>query len=568
MTLNDIDYEIRKINSVLLRIVLITVIFSIFKFNHNVFSNLTYILSVLIYIILLVLNLFNKNDNYKGLCRLVLDILIIGIFLYGKNLNSLLNFFPFILLLSNVNSHSNKNSNIIVFIILLHLNILIIDDFKIVKTHHFIPAIFYTFILINSIRQSFNRINEHVILTIGDLFIDNVNENNSHQILAKVKKLINEGYLSKIFKIKEVFLFVNYNQRLILIKGSKFVKNNSLEFSFNTNQLIREFTKKSLQIKKEDYVEIDNVKYENIYWIKNSIKGIDYYFLICLEKDSYIFRELIIQKLKPIFEYIGRLYYVRSSLTKLNTDTSKIIKEKITYVLDAQNALHYVKNKLSPITTTVDLMDRYFKKQNELNDKHKAHIEKRLRDNNNNNQLRLIIQRAELLIKGVDNIVNEKDKIVSVKQIIDDLRNIWIYHFENIDDIVVNIEELNVLVNYNQMLFDFVFTDIIENINKYSNKQFKKVIFSLNNNDVVIEFSNSILDYEKNKSALKEIESLYNQENNDEIYNRKTHGLSFIRRLLRRKKIQNKISINVKDKIFSFEITLKKTNKDDENTSI
>src|SRR5690606_25589784 len=111
--------------------------------------------------------------------------------------------------------------------------------------------------------------------------------------------------------------------------------------------------------------------------------------------------------------------------------------------------------------------------------------------------------------KGVDNIVNEKDKTVSVKQIIDDLRNIWIYHFENIDDIVVNIEELNVKVNYNQMLFDFVFTDIIENINKYSSKQFKKVIFSLHNDSVIIKFSNSILDYEKNKPALKEIESLY-----------------------------------------------------------
>lgn len=58
--------------------------------------------------------------------------------------------------------------------------------------------------------------------------------------------------------------------------------------------MINEFLKKVFKIKKEDYVEIDNVKYKNIYWIRNFIKGIDYYFLICLKEDFYIFREVII----------------------------------------------------------------------------------------------------------------------------------------------------------------------------------------------------------------------------------------------------------------------------------
>ena len=118
------------------------------------------------------------------------------------------------------------------------------------------------------------------------------------------------------------------------------------------------------------------------------------------------------------------------------------------------------------------------------------------------------------------------------------------------------------------MLFDFVFTDIVENINKYSYNKTKKVIFSLDNDSIAIRFFNSILDYEKNKTSLKEIETLYNQENNDEIYNRTTHGLSFIRRLLRRKKIENKISIDKLEKTFNFEIILKTVNNDDKNTSI
>ena len=556
MNINEIDYDIRKLNSVILRVVIIGVLFCVYYYNTNYFSGTTYLISSIIYVILLILNIFNNSEKHRGTCRLFMDVAVITVFLYHKDLSQVLNFLPFLLLLSNSNSHSNKNSKFLIFIFLLHLNIFVIDDFVIVKTHHLIPIIYYVFSFITFLRQAFNRVNENIILTIGNLFIDNVNENNSHRILSKVKNLINGGTLNKIFKVKELFLFVNYNNKLILIKGSKFVKNNNLTFSFDAKQLIDEFIKKNLQVKKEDFVEIDNIKYENIYWMKNSIKETDYYFLICLEGESVFLKESIVKKLKPIFEYIARLYFIRNSLTKLNNDASKILKEKITYVLDAQNALHYVKNKLSPITTTVDLMDRYFKKQKDLTDSQKFYIETRLRENNNNYQLRLIIERAELLIKGVDNIVSQEEKTVSLKQMIDDLRNIWIYHFENLDGLLVDLEDLKVKINYNQMLFDFVYTDIVENINKYCDQQTKRVNFSVAGDTIIILFSNSIFEYEKNKKNLQEIETLYNQDNNDEIYNRKTHGLSFVRRLLRRKKIKNKIYIDKLSKTFNFEITL------------
>lgn len=566
MTIRDIDYDIRKLNSVFLRLIIITVLVSIYFYNDNYFKGSIYLIAGISYVVLLIVNaLLNRSDRYKGLCRLILDLTVITIFLYDKDLNKVLNFLPFILLLSNVNSHSNRNSKIIIFIILLHLVIIIIDNFRIVKTHHFIPIIYYIFILISGIRQSINRVNEDVILTIGDLFIDSVNENNSHRILNKVKKLINNGQLGRFIQINEIFLFANYEDNLILIKGSKFVKNNSIQFSLKNQELIEKFNTKEISTQKEEYVKIDNIVYENVYWIRHSIKGADYFFLVCLKKDSFIFRELVVQKLKPIFEYIGRIYYIRSSLTKLNNDTSKVIKEKITYVLDAQNALHFVKNKLSPITTIIDLMDRYFKKSKDLSFSQKSHIEKRLRENNNNNHLRMIINKAELLIKGVDNIINQEDKKVTIKYIVDDLRNNWLYHFENIDNIIVEIDDLNLQVSYNQMLFDFVFTDIIENIHKYSGIK-KKVIFSHNIDSIEIRFYNSIPDYEKNKTILKEIENLYNQENNDEIYNRKTHGLSFVRRLLRRKKINNRIYVDKNEKEFNFYIILKIIK--DEDTSV
>src|SRR5690606_30192952 len=116
------------------------------------------------------------------------------------------------------------------------------------------------------------------------------------------------------------------------------------------------------------------------------------------------------------------------------------------------------KNKLSPITSTIDLMDRYFKQKN-LTEENKKYIEKRLLENNNNRDIKQIISKAEVLIKGVDNILEEEDKIISLKTLIDDVRKCWLFHFNTIDDVHLKIEDLNsIQIEINQMMFDFIFT--------------------------------------------------------------------------------------------------------------
>ena len=127
MTIRDIDYDLRRLNSLFLRVILIVVLFFIEYYNHNFFDAEIYIISVALYVSLLLLNLVFVKSNYKGRIRLILDILILSIFLYKKDLNLILNYLPFILLLYNVQSHSSKNGKIYIFIILLHISIFIID---------------------------------------------------------------------------------------------------------------------------------------------------------------------------------------------------------------------------------------------------------------------------------------------------------------------------------------------------------------------------------------------------------------------------------------------------------
>ncbi|WP_286968709.1 hypothetical protein [Flavobacterium sp. UBA4854] len=398
---------------------------------------------------------------------------------------------------------------------------------------------------------------------VSNLFIENVNENNSHRILKNVIQKINSSQIGILNKISEVFLFINNNEKFVLIKGSKFITNNDLKSSINIESIIKNNDEKSNVFK--DSVEIDNVNYNVSYWLHHKILEKDYYFLVALKKDN-IFNEFLITSFRPIFEYIGRIYYMSNSLMAISNENQKIIKQKIAYVFDAQNALHYVKNKLTPITSTINLMDRYFK-QKDLSEENKKYIQNRLLTNNNNYEIKQIIKKAEILIKGVDNILEEKDKSISLKALIDDIRKNWFFHFNNIDDVIISVENLkNIKIEINQMMFDFVFTDIIENINKYGKEGGKRVEISLEDDIIKILFSNKISDYDRDKRELDEIVNLYNLTNNDEIYSRKTHGLSFIRRLLRRKNIANKIFIDKEAKTFNNEIKLKRYI--DENISI
>ena len=57
MNINEIDYDIRKLNSVILRVVIIGVLFCVYYYNTNYFSGTTYLISSIIYVILLILNM-------------------------------------------------------------------------------------------------------------------------------------------------------------------------------------------------------------------------------------------------------------------------------------------------------------------------------------------------------------------------------------------------------------------------------------------------------------------------------------------------------------------------------
>lgn len=554
MITRKLDSSLRKINSVVIRIFLITLMIFIYKYNSNIFNKQTYLFTIILHPIFMIAHLYLPKNKYKGLFRLIIDLTLITVFLYGKDLNSILNFFPFLILIFNTINHSNSNNRLKIFVILIHFSIFLIDRFNLVLTHHLIPLVLYVFIFTYNLRQLFQELNADIIKLTGDLFAKNTKNSSTHQILRKVKKELIKAPVNAILKLDEIFLFRVINDKIVIIKGTDFIK----ESPSIPDKLFNEIINPKKNLIKGKKVQINSQILNNAFFMKLRVYEHKYLFLLALKGTPNFFQERIIQGLTPVFNQICRIFYLTNSLNKIKIEESKIIKEKVTYVLDAKNALHYVKNKLTPVTNTISLIDRYFKKPDELDDNKKIYIEKKLKENKSNLYIKDVIEKAEVLIQGVDNLLYKEDEQKSVKYVIGLLRQIWMYHFENVDDINIDIENLSTIeLNFNTELFEFIFTDIVENISKYSLQKKSVSFHQENENEFSISFINDIKDYNRKKDNLKEIVELYNMKDNDEIYSRKTHGLSFIRRLMKRKKIDNLIFIDKEKELFIFKINFK-----------
>ncbi|GAA3557661.1 hypothetical protein [Snuella lapsa] len=549
----DLDYNIRKINSFILRGVLISLLlFNYLDSSFNYFQPRLYTIFIVVYVFGMLFQLYGLPIKYRGIFRYLLDISLITLFLYEKDLGNTLFFLPYILLLFNSINYSNSKSRTLVFILGIHLSILIVDGFSLVFRHQLIPVIFYVFMLIYYTRKIFNQFNSDLIKLIGDLFAQNISESSSYKILHEVKKRISRSSIGYFFKLDQIFLFRLINNRLVLIKGTQFIRELP-DFSDEIIGKIKESKEKPI---KGASVIINTIEYSNIYWQRTDFENSTYVYLICLKPATFMLQENIIIGLKPVFSQVSKVFHLMNSLDYIKKNSAKTIKEKVAYVLDAKNAMHFVKNKLTPITNILDLVDRYFKKPENLDERKEKYIKEKLKNNRGNVQIKEVISKAELMIKGVDNLIAKDDVKVSERVIIDSVRRHWFYHFENLDDVRLNFnKESNFNISFNHELFDFVFTDIIENISKYSTG-IKMVEFIEDSpGTLTVLFKNEIKDYNRKIQELQELVTQYNQPDNDEIYSRKTHGLSFIRGLMKRKKIKNVISIERETKMFIFKIT-------------
>ncbi|GAA4429254.1 hypothetical protein GCM10023188_14400 [Pontibacter saemangeumensis] len=228
------------------------------------------------------------------------------------------------------------------------------------------------------------------------------------------------------------------------------------------------------------------------------------------------------------------------------------IKSKLHYVDNTVKVIHYLNNKLTPITTYFDMVSKYdtirdatiLEQLAPLIESEKKKSARVIKD---------VIGRAHMILdKSLNPYFVEEIYDESFRRIFELVRGSW----DDNDLDVKNIEtswskstyEAKTILNVDS--FQFVLDEVIDNIKKHYHK-FAKVEFLIIEGNPVIRFINDIKAPTLKSSNLKKLARDFNGAEINEIMKRNSHGTTFIKQYTTQMNIKTAIRIEA-----NFEIIL------------
>lgn len=550
ISLNGSEFVLKVISSILFRI--IVVVYSIFLliFNHSVFSWLIYGIIISLYLFIYYY-LLKWNKHFL---RTLNDYIFIFLILFDKNILDISNVILLLFPLFNSPNHLNHTRSPMLLLFLtvttflsiyaLHNNL----DMGII-----IYLIGFLFLTLIGFFELIRRATMVKLLKIYEKIDASASEKNFSNFH------LNKIYAQAIEGIDSVF---GRHNNVDMIIGFIRSKNNHLSIRSTSRFILKydvdELNKQSLSVKNAGInirVILDNKIYDNTLYINVS----NYVFLITLKKKIGIFGLFYIivayEIIAPILKKISKILDFDSSLNKQKYDNTKKLNADLHYVNDVVKSIHFLKNKFTPIKTYFKLLEKF----ELVEEKKKPELLKIIADT----KARAIIslnaiesKTLQVLDKTNSPFSSYSMKKIKYKHIYMLVKNIWIENFsEETINILCSPDDMEKFCpSVNRNLLEFLLTDIIENIRKYSSGQ-QSLIFDYDDY-VKITLQNEVRDASKKKNELSELVDQFNNLDRVEINRRNSFGLVHIIELSELLHIDCKLSFS-EQKYFTTTLTFK-----------
>ncbi|GHA25543.1 hypothetical protein GCM10007103_03470 [Salinimicrobium marinum] len=196
------------------------------------------------------------------------------------------------------------------------------------------------------------------------------------------------------------------------------------------------------------------------------------------------------------------------------------LQEKINYVTNSVNSMHFIRNKLGPLKNYLAMVEDYEKADRDKRKRIEPYLKKER--TKISSSITSILQRAEYILKKSNNPFNvykvEKQEITNLFTL---LRSVWSYMFDT-QTLEVNWDKNNLgkfLVQYNDAGLELVLSNWISNMLKNHSGKYG-VVLGEEKNFYSLDFYNST----KQNISSKFIED-FNNSNREMISRRETHGL-------------------------------------------
>jgi hypothetical protein len=475
-----------------------------------------------------------KKDGLYAIIRLIIDYIFIFAITFEISKNDFFIYSFIFLPFLNANNHSGNKRSFFLYVVPL-IFFYFIDEqlynYKIIVV--FIS--FYLIHLFGRIRTAYFNFTESLNTCIDDFFLDENSLKRPHRIYKKAIEILNLTKLI-LFKTEKILCFKVYNNRIDLINGSEFIWNYNIE---NQKEKI------ALIIKAKNYKTIKDFQFEidgelcmtNICY-KCRVENSTYLFAIIPQYNSKtiltpFFNEIV----TPFFVRLSKVFETFINQKKLELEKIIEMEDKIAYVSNAINSMHFMRNKLGPIRNYLDMVNDY----NSLKEK-RLDLKNIIESERNKLSVSLdnILERANLILEKANNPFNVNEvKRHSTLKLYVELKRIWELFFVDVRpnvDLEINHKLEIKNLSFNTLGLELVFCNWINNMQKYNSGQYNVKLYE-NQDYVIITFTNTV----SNTSETEVIVKLFNSDDRIEISRRNSHGLIEIKDFLNQMNIEAKM---------------------------
>ena len=534
-TILAIDKSQRKTISIIFRLLLVG--YSIFLLTYCGAKFSWYLNGGAFLMYLTIYGFFYRKDKWFSLFRLVNDYAFITFILYqSENIS----FYSFTLLFApilNTHNHSGNRKSILLYFFPLLSLFVISPSFE---YQYIIPFVLFFFInSFDGLRSKYFKFQQKLNSVIDNFFINENLYNRPYKIYENVLPIFNEsGILRR--EISRILCLKVEKDKYLIINGSFFVWNFSIK---DKNSFLEKIKSKSTIYNIE--MEIDGVEISNNIIQVCPINS-HYYCYILLNDDQkdlhHIPLSVFVPKLlSPFFHRLSKV--IDADYKQKSSELKKLseLEDKINYVTNSVNSMHFIRNKLGPIKSYLAMVEDY---NNSTDTIKKRKIEPYLQKERQklNTSISQILERADYILTKSNNPFNVYQlNNYGIQQLFSEIRRVWGYYFdfENFEiNWLTNKERVKYDVKYNNVGLELVLNNWISNMYRY-NSGVLKVKFDEDENFYSVVFINS---FEVSKPNSKKFIEEFDSANRIEIERRNSRGLLEVKDFLSQMDIISKMT--------------------------
>lgn len=504
------------LQSILFRVLLIAYSLAIVRHcNGFLTEQICYIVSVVYFICYL----FLKKREWS-MMRLIIDFAYINLVVFGREINHPLTFLFILLPLINAINFSGKNNHSSLLMILV-TSTLLINMHPLEKWILYPIFTLWGIYILAWIKYREWSVVKNITTHIDTYFINKEQIEKPHKIYNNIIRDLNNFFFRNgNGGIIRICAYILKGEVLWLVNSSCFMWKRT--FKMNPQRL--EY------LKEMKYMKMGNPQKTKVHFFYLPQGNLDYVF-ICETTNDKNFALLRFRHICSIvFSKMAVLLNSEYRISEIRNRKFDEIKDNVLYVNKAVRIMHFIRNKMTPLTNLI----AYYQKAETLPMPIKVKMDKRMKREvkQANSDLKEILSTANYLLEKSNNPFAESIvKNISITKIfivVSEIAERLLEGTVNVEDSIINASNMYVATNLVES--KIMFTDWINNMRKYKH-DFYSISISLIDDELVVSFANDYNLQEISDDAIKKLVCNINSKSKDAVIEGKNsgHGIFIIK---------------------------------------